>query len=414
MGDGALPDQGLKKDELLARLDEMRAGDADWRSGRTFSLVYNLDDDEHEEALEEVAIRFLHENALNPFKFPSLVQMDQEVVSAAGHLLHAPDPRHGKLTSGGTESLFLAVQSARDWARNVGGIAEPNLVTPITAHPALAKAAHYLDIEQRKVGVGPSGRVDPDSIEAAMDSDTALIVGSAPNYPFGVIDPIPELGEIAQRHGTLLHVDGCLGGWLLPFWEELGERLPCQWDFRVPGVTSISADVHKYGYAYKGASVIIYRDKAVLEQQYFLYDEWPGGLYGSATTAGTRSASPIAGAWAATRLLGHDGYLAATAKVRDAFHAFIEGIEAIEGLVVTGTPDVACFEFGSDRYDIAAIGDVMDDRGWHLDRQQGGLHLIVFPFHTKIVPEFLDDLAHAVTTHGESRGTAAVYGAVGD
>jgi len=408
----AFPAHGRARHEILDALHELRQGDADWRSGRTFSLVYHSDHDELEELLEEVGRQFLHENALNPFAFPSLVRMEQDVVGWAAALLHGA-PKVGKLTSGGTESIFLAVQTARDWARRARGIKEPVIVTPATAHPAFAKACHYLDIDQIKVPVGDDLRADVAATADAVDDRTALVVGSAPNYPYGTIDPIPELAALAHDAGALCHVDGCLGGWLLPFLERLGEPIP-PWDFRVPGVTSVSLDVHKYGYAFKGASVILYREKPVLEQQYFLYDDWPGGLYGSATTAGTRSAAPIAGAWAAVSFLGEEGYVGLARQVRDAMGRFMAGINEIDGLAVTGQPDACAFEFGAvpGGPDIGGVGDVMDERGWHLDRQQGGLHLIVFPFHVHVVDEFLADLRHAVEHHGASRGKAAVYGAV--
>lgn len=404
------PDHGQPAEALLAQIDEMRTGDADWRGGRTFSLVYNVDDEGLEQVLHEVGLRYLHENALNPFKFPSLLQMEQEIVAMAADLLHGKADA-GSISSGGTESIFLAVQTARDHARSERGIAEPTIVTAETAHPAFAKACKYLDVEQRRVPVGPDKRADVDAMAAACDERTALVVGSAPCYPFGVIDPITDLAAMAAERDLLCHVDACLGGWLLPFWARLGEPVP-PWDLAVDGVTSVSADVHKYGYTFKGVSTVLYADRSLLRHQFFLYDDWPGGLYGSATSAGTRPAAPIAGAWTAIRYLGADGYLRLAEIVRDTTRRFVEGIEAIDGLRITVPPDLSVFEFGSDRYDIGAIGDVMDDRGWHLDRQQGGLHVMVFPGHAKVVDEFLDDLAFAVAHHGESRGEAAVYGSI--
>src|SRR5690606_9412498 len=216
---------------------------------------------------------------------------------------------------------------------------------------------------------------------------------------------------MAADRGILFHTDACLGGGMLPWWERLGEEV-APWDFRVRGVTSISADVHKYGYTFKGASVVLYRIRELLENQFFWYDDWPGGLYASGTTAGTRSAAPIAGAWAAINHLGVDGYLRLAQSVRDTSEKFQAGINAIDGLRVTHVPDLSLFEFGSDTLDIGAVADVMDDRGWNLDRQQGGLHLMVSPFHEKIVDRFLTDLREAVATHGESRGVEATYGGV--
>jgi sphinganine-1-phosphate aldolase len=405
-----IPEQGRNAAELLAEIEARHADDIDWRGGRAFSLVYNVDDHEHEDLIEQVGLRYLHDNALNPFKYPSVLQMELDVIAMAADLMGTA-PNAGAMSSGGTESIFLAVQVARDQARAERGIAEPQLLTPSTAHPAFAKAAKYLDVEHVLVPVGPDGRADVAATEAAITDRTGLVVGSAPCYPYGVIDDIPALAGMASERGILFHTDACLGGWLLPWWERLGEAVP-PWDFRVPGVTSISADVHKYGYTFKGASVVLYRTRDLLQRQFFWYDSWPGGLYASGTAAGTRSAAPIAGAWAAINHLGVDGYLRLAEIVRDTSRRLQAGIEAIDGLRVTHPPDLSLFEFGSDTYDIGAIGDVMDDKGWNLDRQQGGLHLMISPYHARIVDRFLEDLAEAVATHGESRGVDASYGGV--
>jgi sphinganine-1-phosphate aldolase len=404
----AFPSQGRPADDLIEEIRSRRGDDADWRRGRTFSLVYNPSDPELERLQEGVALEYLHENYLNPFAFPSLLRMEREVVAMGADLVHG-NPRGGKLTSGGTESLFLAVQVARDHARQVRGIAEPRVVLPGTAHPAFAKACHYLDVDEVRVPVGPDGRADVGATAEAVDDRTALVVGSAPCYPYGVVDPIPELAALAAETGALFHTDACLGGWLLPFLERLGEAIP-PWDFRVQGVTSLSADVHKYGWCFKGASLLLHRDEDLLRHQYFLFDAWPGGLYGSATTAGTRPAAPIAAAWATVMHLGEEGYLRLTAQVRDAAGRFRQGIAAIDGLRVTGDPVPGVMEIASDAHDLAAVADAMDDRGWHLDRQQGGLHAIVSPSHLGAVDEFLADLADAVAGHGESRGVEARYG----
>ncbi len=405
------PRTGRPADALIDEIRSRRGNDADWRRGRTFSLVYNPSDLELERLHRAVALEYLHENYLNPFAFPSLLQMEREVVAMGADLVHG-NPRGGKLTGGGTESLFLAVQVARDHARQARGIAEPTVVLPSTAHPALAKACHYLDVTEVRVPVGPDGRADVAATADAVDGRTALVVGSAPCYPSGVVDPIAELAALAAVAGALCHVDACLGGWLLPFLERLGEHVP-PWDFRVDGVTSLSADVHKYGWCFKGASLLLHRDEDLLRRQYFLFDGWPDGLYGSATTAGTRPAAPIAAAWATVMHLGEDGYLRLTVQVREAARRFRRGIDAIEGLRVTGDPVPGVMEIASDTLDLAAVADVMDDRGWHLDRQQGGLHAIVSPSHLDAVDQFLADLADAVAAHGESRGVDARYGGMG-
>jgi glutamate/tyrosine decarboxylase-like PLP-dependent enzyme len=376
------PQEGRPAEEILAELEGGRGGDADWRAARTFSLVYN----------------------------PADPGMEREVVAMAADLLHG-DPRSGRLSSGGTESIFLAVQVARDHARLTRGTEVPSIVVPETAHPAFAKACHYLDVTEIRVPVRKDGRADADATAKLLDDRTALVVGSAPCYPYGVVDPIPELAALASERGVLCHVDACLGGWLLPFLERLGEPIP-PWDLRVDGVTSVSADIHKYGWSFKGVSLLLHRSEELLGQQFFVFDRWPGGIYGSATTAGTRPASPIACAWATIRYLGEEGYTRLAGQIRDVARRLTEGIAEIDGLRITGDPVPGILEIASETFDMAAIGDVMDDRGWHLDRQQGGLHAILSPSHLAVVDEFLTDLRTATAEHGESRGVEARYGGV--
>ncbi|MCB0961959.1 MAG: aspartate aminotransferase family protein, partial [Acidimicrobiales bacterium] len=316
-----------------------------------------------------------------------------DVIAMACQML-GTEPNAGSMSSGGTESIFLAVQVARDHAKATRGIIEPQLLTPTTAHPAFAKAAKYLGLEQVLVPVGDDGRADVAAMEAAVTDRTALVVGSAPCYPFGVIDPIEALAAMAAERDILFHTDACLGGWILPWWERLGEDVP-PWDFRVPGVTSISADIHKYGYMFKGASTVCYRSRDLLQHQFFWYDEWPGGLYASGTAAGTRSAAPIAGAWAAINHLGEDGYLRLTEIVRDTTRKLQAGIAEIDGLRISHDPDLSLFEVGSDTLDIGGVGDAMDDKGWNLDRQQGGLHLMLSPYHARVADQLLADFADA-------------------
>ena len=407
------PEKGERAADVLARIQDLRSDDLAWREGRAFGLVYNSADHEHEDLLEQVATMFQHDNALNPFAYPSLLQMELDLIAMAADLFGS-DPAAGSISSGGTESIFLAVQTARDDAREARGIAEPTLVTAVTAHPAFAKAAHYLDIDQVFVPVREDGRMDLDALRGAVDERCGLIVGSAPCYPFGVIDDIPAIAAIAAEHGVLCHVDACLGGWLLPWLERLGEPIP-PWDFRVPGVTSLSADIHKYGYSFKGVSTILYRDRPVLKRQHFWYEDWPGGLYASATTAGTRPAPPIAGAWAALHHLGAEGYIAKAAQVRDAGRLFADGISANPRLVITHAPDIPVFEFTAPDGSINAIGDGLDRRGWHLDRQQGGLHLMISPVHLQVADEFLADLEAAVAdapAGGDGEVTGATYGGI--
>jgi sphinganine-1-phosphate aldolase len=405
-----LPKRGLPRDEVLARMRERKAADADWRGGRTWSLIYPAGEDV-DAMLREAHDLYLHENALNPFRFPSLRQMEDEVVSMTAGLLHAPDDAGGAMTSGGTESILMAVKAARDRARAERGVERPEMVVPYSAHPAFAKAAAYLGLELRAIPLDDDYRARVPDAAKLVNENTALVVGSAPNYPFGVVDPIPELAALAAERKASFHTDACLGGFLLPFWERLGEAVP-PFDFRVPGVTTMSADVHKYGYCTKGASVIVHRDRSHLHRyQLFVYDRWPGGLYGSFAMAGARPAAPIAASWAVMQFLGEEGYAKLAGVLRDTTRKVRAGIEAIPELRVWGDPVMSVMAFGSDSIDIAAVGDVMDDRGWHLDRQTGpdALHLMVSPAHAGVADAFLADLREAVAHPGESRGREARY-----
>lgn len=405
-----LPKEGTPRDEIMARMRERKTADADWEAGRTWSLVYPAGE-EVDAMLREANGLYMFENALNPFRFPSLRTMEDEVCAMTADMLHAPEDFGGAMTSGGTESILMGVKSARDRAKAEKGIDAPQAMIPYTAHPAFAKACKYLGLERVPVPVGDDKRVDVAAAAKLVNENTALIVGSAPNYPFGVIDPIPELAALAAERDINFHTDACLGGFLLPFLEELGEDIP-PFDFRVPGVATISADVHKYGYCTKGASIITHRSKAHLHQyQLFVYDEWPGGLYGSFAMAGARPAAPIAAAWSIMNFLGREGYVKLARKIRDTTVKLREGIEAIPELTVWANPVMSVFSFGSNSIDIGAVGDVMDERGWHLDRQNdpAALHLMVSPEHAKVADHFLADLRHAVATHGQSKGVEARY-----
>jgi len=405
-----LPKTGVPRDQVMAQMRERKQGDADWRSGRTWSLVYPAGEDV-DAMLRDANELYLYENALNPFRFPSLRSMETEVVDMTADMLHAGEDAAGAMTSGGTESILMGVKSARDRARAERGVERPELLAPVTAHPAFAKAAKYMGLTLVQIPIGPDYRADVAAAEKLLSDQTALVVGSAPNYPFGVVDPIPELSALAAERGISFHTDSCLGGFLLPFLERLGEAVP-PFDFRVPGVTTMSADVHKYGYCTKGASVIVHRERRhLLEYQLFLYHDWPGGTYGSFAMAGARPAAPIAASWAIMNHLGEDGYLRLARQVRDTTRKLLDGISGIAPLRIWGEPVMSVFSFGSDEIDIGAVGDVMDEKGWHLDRQTGpdALHLMVSPAHARVADVFLEDLRFAVENHGASRGVEARY-----
>ena len=391
-----LPPKGLTKDDLIAALRKLREKDVKWEEGRAFSLVYYAGE-EITVVLKEAAMVFFSENGLNPSAFPSLRQLETEVVAMTTALLGGDGGVVGNMTSGGTESILLAVKTARDWARaNRPEIQTPEMILPLTAHPAFEKAAHYFGVKPVHAGIGPGFRADASAVRAALTRRTILIVGSAPSYPQGVVDPIPELAAIAQERGILFHVDACVGGFMLPFVRKLGYPVP-EFDFSVPGVTSISADLHKYGYAVKGASVILYRNSALRRHQFFAYTDWPGGIYPSPSMMGTRPAGPIAAAWAVMNFLGEEGYLAMADLVMKTAHFIRQGIEAIPGLRVLGEPDMSIMAIASDRFSVYEVGDEMALRGWHLDRQQfpPSLHVTVMPIHADVADAFLRDLAEA-------------------
>lgn len=409
--DVSLPDHGTPSHELFARMRERKAADADWRGGRTWSLIYPAGE-EVDAVLHEANNLYLYENALNPFRFPSLADMEKEVVAMTARLLNGPPEASGSMTSGGTESILHAVRVARDRAKAERGVTEPTLVIPFSAHPAFAKAAKYFGLDLVHIPLGDDLRADLAAAGRLVDDRTALVVGSAPNYPHGVVDPIPELSALAADRGVPFHTDACVGGFLLPFMERAGYDVPL-FDFRVPGVSTMSADVHKYGFATKGASVVLHRNgEHVLQYQAFLYEDWPGGLYGSLALAGARPAAPIAAAWAVMNFLGVDGYVKLTRTTVSTARRLRAGIEGA-GLRIVGDPVASVLAFGSGGtdLDIMAVGDVMDDRGWGLDRQHGpdALHMMVSPAHERIVDDFLADLRYAVAHAGESRGVEARY-----
>ncbi len=392
-----LPPQGMTKDAVFARMQAARDRDVQWREGRVFSLVFPAGVDVEEVASTAYTL-FFGENGLNPTAFPSLRTFETEVVAMTATLLGGDTQVAGNMTSGGTESILLAVKTARDWARvERPHITQPEIVACQSVHPAFAKAAHYFGV--RLVTTPPRAdlRADVDRMAAAISANTILLVGSAPAYPHGVVDPIRELAPLAAERGLLMHVDACVGGMLLPFVRRLGYPVP-DFDFSVPGVTSISVDLHKYGYAAKGASVILYRDASLRRHQLFVATGWAGGIYPSPSMTGTRPGGAIAAAWAVMNYLGETGYLTLTDQVMRTAKTLQAGIEGIEGVHVLGHPDMSVMAIASDRYDIYDIGDELTLRGWHLDRQQypPTLHLTVMPAHAASAAAFLDDLASAV------------------
>jgi len=396
----AFPEHGQTKDEILDALRAKRTRDARWQDGRTFGMVFDGGREVHEVA-EAVAVEFLHDNALNPFAFPSLGEIQAEVVSLCAELFHG-DTASGFMTSGGTESLLLAVKSARERGREERGVTEPEMVLPESAHAAFHKGAEYFGVRVHSVPVRSDWKADVDAMAERVNANTVLVVGSAPQYPQGVIDPIPELASLAASVGASFHTDACMGGFVLPFMEQLGHDV-APWDFRVDGVTTISADIHKLGYAPKGASVLLHRTKELRRHQVFVFDGWLGGLYASPGMQGTRPGMPMATAWAVLHHLGLEGYRRLTQLVLDTRDRMVAGIRSIDGLQVLGEPEAQIVAMAADPdagadLDVFAVGDAMAARGWHLDRQAppDTLHATVSAGNAPAMDDFLADLEASV------------------
>ncbi|MEV4387078.1 aminotransferase class V-fold PLP-dependent enzyme, partial [Micromonospora sp. NPDC049580] len=406
VGAGALSRDGVAADVALAEVRRLRAGDRPTHGGRLFAYVYDpavpgLDD------LATAAHReSAHVNGLDPTAFPSLLAMENALVGAAGRVLGggpgttAPDVV-GSVTSGGTESLILAVKAARDAHPE---ITAPRIVVPASAHAAFAKAAHYLRVALDVVPVSVDTlRPDPAAMAAAIRPETVLVACSAPSYAHGVVDPVAEIAAVAADAGVRCHVDACFGGWTLPYLRRLGEPVPA-FDFTVPGVTSISVDLHKYAYAPKGVSVLLHRDAAGRAPQYFAYADWPGYTMINPVIASTRSGGPIAAAYATLRHLGDAGYLRLAAVTRDAVAGLADAVRAVDGLRLLAEPEstVVCFTATEDGPDLFVLVDELTARGWHTQPQlsyaglPASVHLTVTASVAPRVAEFGPDLAAAV------------------
>lgn len=405
---------GSSPDEVMAELRELRVGDVDWRAGRAFSLTY-LATPEALELSERAYAMFAGENALNVAAFPSLRRMQADVLGFVADLFQAPQGWAGFLTSGGTESLLMVSYAAR---RRRGDVGRPNIVLPTSAHAAFEKACAYFGIESRRVPVRNDWRADVAAMASAIDADTVLLVGSAPQYPQGVVDPIAELGEVAAARNIPLHVDSCIGGMVLPFIDPFGSA-EHPFDFTVAGVTSISVDLHKYGYAAKGSGVIVYRSRELRDHQTFVTDNWLGGLYGSSGVLGTKSGGPIASSWAMIRHFGRDGYADLARRTRATTLLLAEGISSIVPLFVMTKPDstLICFGSGDEAVPTNAVADALRARGWWVDRQgpPATLHMTVSAHHEHVVADFIEALRLSVTdvrSRATAPGSTVGYGTV--
>ena len=413
------PKKGETSEAVLKELQDAKSGDVDWKNGKAFSLVYHVND-EHSQFLKDAHNTFFSENGLNPMAFKSLRKFEHETVRMCADLFHGDRNTVGVITSGGTESLIMMIKTYRDKARKTKPwITKPEMIIPETAHSAMDKGAYYFDVKVRHAPVGADHRVDVKAVKKLINRNTILIVGSAPQYPHGVVDPIAQLGELALKHGIPLHVDACIGGFVLPFMERLGAPVPA-FDFRIPGVSSLSADIHKYGYSAKGASMLLYRSMNTMKHQFFVYTEWKGGgIYASPSFPGTRPGGPIAAAWATLKKLGLDGYMDLTKTLLETRDYFLKELAKIPELELIAYPDSTLIAFGSKDKSVSiyAVADQLQEKGWYIDRQQTpeSVHLTLSPVHATYMEEYVSDLKLAVKTVKENpnlntSGQAAMYG----
>ncbi len=413
----ALPTHGLGRDDVLAQLDGLKAHDVRWRDGHAFTLAYSAGDDVLAVA-EAAYAKFSSENALNTDAFPSLRKIQADVVEYVAGWLEAGTEGAGFMTTGGTESLLMAVKAARERGRKERGVTSPNVVLPTSAHAAFEKGCYYFGLESRRVAVGDDWRADVGAMEAVIDDNTVLVVGSAPQYPQGVIDPIEGIAALAAARDINCHVDACMGGVTLTYLARLGHDIP-PWNFAVPGVTSISVDLHKYGYTAKGASVIVHRNKRLRSYQTFVTDNWLGGVYGSSGVLGTKGGGAMAAAWAVMNYLGDDGYLRLTAAARGACEQLVAALAATPELILRSHPDSTLVAFGATepaQLDVFALADALWRRGWYVDRQgpPASLHCTVNAVHQGKIESFVDDLRECVAEvlQASSTGELGAYGTV--
>lgn len=391
-----IPRQGTAWPQLQARMRQAAAQDIDWRRGRAPAYIHYAGEDVLEVA-KQAYLMFFSENGLGPRAFGSLARFEADIVAMGLDLLSGGGDARGAMTTGGTESIFLAVKAARDLARRQRpGLAAPQIVLPYSAHPAFDKAADFLGLVTSRVPLRADFTADAAAMEAAITPDTVMLVGSAPAYPHGVVDPIAAIAAVARRHSLWMHVDACVGGYLAPFARRLGYPIEA-FDFSVDGVTSISADLHKYGYAAKGASTLFFRDAASFALMEYRFDNWPRGQYATRTLVGTRGGGAIAAAWAVMNYLGEEGYLRVTERVIATRRAIEQGLEPL-GLRALGRPELSILAYGSPAHDMAAIGRGLSARGWMVGhvKDPDGIHLMLNLTHEPVVGEYLRDVAQAV------------------
>ena len=390
------PKKGRKWEELRADLEDRKKNDLDWEHGRHSAYVWHANDEVKEVAKQAYSM-FIATNGLGKIVFPSIFNMEKEVIDMMLGLFSG-EGGAGHMTSGGTESIFLAITAARNWARaNKPGIDRPEIIAPFSAHPAVNKAAHYLGMEVVRVPTRDDFRADVEALSQAVTVNTVLLYGSAPAFSMGVIDPIADLGKLAAEKDLWFHVDACVGGVLGPFVRKAGYPVR-MFDFSVPGVTSISADLHKSAFAAKGASTVTFRTEELQSHAKFDFEDWPSGMYSSLTFTGTNPGGAIAAAWAVMNYLGEDGYLDIARTSMEARIELQAGLEKIDGIHIWGEPDLWAVAYGSDKYDILQVVRKMWSRGWIVapNSQPPGIHFMTTPVHAPIINEYLAALEEAI------------------
>ncbi|KAI8055085.1 pyridoxal phosphate-dependent transferase [Syncephalis plumigaleata] len=413
-----LPKQGFSEEQIRAELEKYHGmSKVDWKDGRISGAVYHGGESLTNLCTDAYRL-FSVSNPLHPEVFPGVRKMEAEAVAMILDMYNAPASAGGVMTSGGTESLLMACKAYRDWARQTKGITEPEMVVPASIHAAFDKAASYFGIRLVHVPVNQTTfQVDLKAVRRAINRNTIMLAGSAPNFPYGTIDDISALAKLAKRHGIGMHVDCCLGGFIAPFMEKAGFHMP-PFDFRVDGVTSISCDTHKYGFAPKGTSVIMYRTKELRSYQYFVTPTWVGGVYASPSIAGSRPGALIASCWTALMSIGEAGYVESTREIVECARRIAKGIEEISGLHILGKPLMTALSFAADApLNVHAVNDAMSRRGWHLSSLQepDAVHISCTLLTVKRADDFCKDLQAAVDEVRadpslNKKGQAAIYG----
>lgn len=393
------PERGRSAETVLGELRDLKSGDCDWQHGRAPLFVFRATDQVYE--LGRAAFfEYFSENALGGKRaFLSVKRMEDEVIAMALDLFHAPAGAAGFMTTGGTESIVQAIQTCRNWTRKRRKSPKfrGNIVAPHSVHPAFEKGAKLMDIEVRRVPVGKDFRADVEAMASVIDDDTMMLVGSAPCFPYGVIDPIEDLAALARKRDLWLHVDACVGGYIAPFVRMIGRDVP-HFDLRIDGVSSLSADLHKFGFCPKPASTVFYSSEDKAAHHNFDFDGWPNGRFVTGTIVGTRPAGGVAAAWAVFNHLGIEGYKKIANDLMSFIDAYKAGVEEIDGLRILGKPHLSIAAFGSDEIDVFRVAEVMSEKGWlpGLVQEPRAIHRMMSMIHVESKDEYLSDLRAAV------------------